>query len=232
MAENPILSGTGVAGLRNRGAEFDHVWKNQNHANKPKRLVIIFPLASGSSVPSGAVADATSVDPSGATSAAMFEMYINPDQIQMRHPTRSQVIQTIGGAYIDSFGYGLPVGTIAGTFGWGKDLSGHTGLDRMGTLKALYYGWQQLTTTLATPCHIMLAGNDRTDNLNMLVHFGDLEISRSKSSPLTVNYSLPFTVLTDYNGPVHPQVIPPIGTVPQDGGTPQSGPGSDPKKEH
>ena len=203
-----------------RGAPYDHTWLQAPKTGEPKRLVIIFPLAKGGNVPNGARPDPTALDPAGVTGSAVFEMYINPDQIQITHPTRSQVIQTIGGAYIDSFGYGLPTGSLSGTFGWGKDKDGRTGLDRMGTLKSLYHGWQQLTTTLATPCQMLLAGNASTDNINMLVHWGSLDITRSKASPLMLNYTLTFTVLRDYNGPSNPQILPPIGTVPQDGGTP------------
>lgn len=205
--------------FRERGAPFDHIWLNGGRAGQVKRLTIIFPTADGN-VPKGARADPVALDPAGQTSSAIFETFINPQQIQITYPTRTQVIQTIGGAFIDSFGYGLPQGQIGGTFGWGLDQDNQTGLDRRATLKKLYYGWQQLTTQTAPPCHLLLAGNDTSDNLNMLVHFLSYQETASMSAPLQYTYALNFCVIRDYNGPANPQYLPPIGTVPLDGGTP------------
>lgn len=219
---DPGNGGASNPNYRERGARYDHIWKLSSKTGQQKRLSIIFPLSKDAGIPSGATSTAP-LDPAGATKAATFEMYINPDQLQIRYPTRSQVIQTISGAYIDSFGYGLPTGVIEGSFGWGQDQNLATGLDRMGTLKKLYHEWQRLTTTLATPVQMLLPGNANTDRLNILAHLGDLTITSSKGSPLTISYSLNFTVLRDYNGPINPQVLPPIGTITSDGGTPDGG---------
>lgn len=214
---------TNTASFRERGAPYDHIWLNGTRTGKAKLLTLVFPTANGD-VPPGARPDPVSLDPAGKTSSAIFETFINPQQIQISYPTRTQVIQTIGGAYTDSFGYGLPQGQFTASFGWGLDNNNQTGLDRRATLKTLYQGWQELTTESGPPCHLMLAGNDTSDNLNMLVHFLSYQENTSVSAPFIYIYSMTFCVLRDYNGPANPQfIIPAIGTIsgtPLDGGTP------------
>jgi hypothetical protein len=195
---------------------------------KAKRLVIYFPIPGGIA-PAGAIADPATVKNGKATQAA-FEMFINPRQFSIRYPTRSQIIQTIGGAYVDSFGWGLPSGQLSGTFGWGTDALGHTGLERAATLKALYYGWQNLTVSDTALCHLMMAGNgtSKETDINMLIFPGELTYSRSESSPLMIDFTLPFTVMKDYNKVGGIVFYPPVGTIFIDGGAPPvSGEGDD-----
>jgi hypothetical protein len=206
-----------------RGAPYDHIWLNGTSRGQVKYLTIVFPTTDGD-VPVGVRADPVSLDPTGKTSSAIYEMFVNPQQVQISYPTRTQVIQTIGGAYTDSFGYGLPQGQISGIYGWGMDNAQRTGLDRRAAFKKLYQGWQQLTTQTSPPCHLMLAGNDTSDNLNMLIHFLTYQESSNSGSPLVYAYSFSFAVIRDYNGPANPQYIPPVGTVPLDAGTPGSQP--------
>jgi len=48
----------------------------------------------------------------------LFDFTINPQEYQMHEPTRQGTTQTLGGAWVDFYGLGLPRITMSGTTGW------------------------------------------------------------------------------------------------------------------
>ena len=182
-------------------------------SGQPKRVLLTF-------------SDAVAEWPSGAggrvgqergVAAVHYTLYVKPSQLQIRYPTRAQTMQTLGGAYIDTFGYGLPTGQIQGTFGWGKGLNGKTGVERMIALKKLYETWQAETIRKGYRLSELIVASDR---VHFEVFWGDLEITHSSNSPFLINYTLPFTVVRDRNGPPErPYSLPPVGVA--GGGTPE-----------
>lgn len=155
----------------------------------------------------------------GDNQTAFWRTYINPEQIQIRYPIRAQVIQTVGGVYFDSYGSGVPTGSISGTFGFGKDIKGQTGIQRLQLLRNLYNNWLESTvrTVKSADCSLMIP----SDDVYFYVYWGDLEVSRAKSSPFLVNYTLSFTVIKDErNTFTAREYKPPLGPTPYEGGTP------------
>ena len=146
-----------------------------------------------------------------------YVLYVKPQQLQIRYPTRAQVMQTLGGAYVDTFGYGLPTGQIQGTFGWGRDILGKTGVERMIALKKLYEKWQSESVLKGYRRSELIVASDR---VHFEVFWGDLEVAHTSNSPFLISYTLPFTVIRDRNGPAErPYGLPPVGVAP--GGTPE-----------
>lgn len=153
----------------------------------------------------------------GYPGTALWRTYANPDQLQIRYPVRAQTIQAVGGVFIDSYGGGLPTGTLSGTFGFGRDSNGKTGIDRLGDLRALYNNW--LETIVRTPSRSYLVSYSQ--RIHLWVFWGDLEITASKNSPFLVNYTLSFTATFDAGNLASTrEYSPPIGPSPVDGGTP------------
>ncbi len=151
------------------------------------------------------------------TGAAEYYLFVNPSQLQITYPTRAQAMQTLGGAFIDSFGYGLPTGQIQGTFGWGKDLGGFTGVERMFALRKLYEAWQSETIRKGYRVSELIVASDR---IHFEVFWGNLDIQRSANQPFLANYALPFTVVRDWFGPRdRVYSLAPVGTA--WGGTPE-----------
>jgi hypothetical protein len=212
--QDPTSSPGQPIGSRSNSSRGDNSYiETINGVARPKQVVLIFP-------------------PYASGDTGRFAMWINPDQLEIKRPTRAQAVQVIGGAYIDSFGFGLPTGSISGSFGWGKDLSGKTGIERMLELKDRYEHWQDSTVspTGPTDCELLVP----MDHISWLVFWGDLTITRSKQSPNTINYSLPFTVIFDQANRARRPYFPALGIVTTSGGTPpvkepEKGPGSENK---
>ena len=161
---------------------------NGDPAAGQARVFLLFPKPN-TPPPSGGGWPATSGE-----RQTVWECYVNPEQLEISYPTRGQIIQTLGGAYVDSFGYGLPSGQLSGTFGWGKDAYGKTGLSRLADLKALYENWQESTVALPTDSQLLVTygrnGGVASYNVFLTVYWQKLVISRSRASPLLANYTL------------------------------------------
>lgn len=162
----------------------------------------------------------------------LFVFPVNPTDVTMSVMPRLEVTQTLSGTYVDSLGKGVGQGQIAGTCGWGVPYgapgNGMTGLQRTLELKRLVEEWVNETVQRTTPqeaaCDLFI---DFSQQMYQVV-WGKMDIVQSQGSPFTVAYTLPFTVLYDYNSPV---VILPLGQLDQagapaaDGGTPTVQPG-------
>lgn len=154
----------------------------------------------------------------------LFTFQINPGDIQVVLPTRLTVTQTLGSPYVDSLGKGLGTGQMAGSFGWGvpldNPLHGKTGLEHFLEFKRLYEGWQNETVQRIEAskgaCDLFI---DFTQQMYQVV-FGQFQYNESRTSPFTVEYSLPFTILHDYNAPV---VVLPLAQLDQAAGAAESG---------
>lgn len=65
-----------------------------------------------------------------------YTMLLNPSDVSMDEPPRTNVIQTIGGAYVTDFGQGLPSVTMAGITGY------HARKNAVGVLVDGYTEWK------------------------------------------------------------------------------------------
>lgn len=162
----------------------------------------------------------------------LFTFPVNPRQVQIRVSPRIEVTQSLTGGYVDSLGKGLGSGSISGTCGWGVPYGdpgqGLTGLQRTLELKRLYEEWLNETVRRTPPslaaCDLFI---DFQQGLYQVV-WGDADFVQSESSPFTIQYTLPFTILYDYNSPVIElplRQLDAAGAPANDGGTPIVQPG-------
>lgn len=133
-------------------------------------------------------------------------LILNPQDFSQREPVRGQVVQTLGGAYVDDFGRGLPKVQISGNTGWRlKHMPDGAGLlDGWQAFKALrsdifrFYtdAKDEVRTFLHNPNYEMRWYNWGEDEY-YAIHPEDFQLQRSASNPLLYQYSFPFTCIRD-----------------------------------
>lgn len=126
---------------------------------------------------------------------------IRPEDLTRSDPSRLNVQQTLGGAWGDNFGPGIPQITISGTTGWRRGLSdGLDGSDRFTQLyEQVYSGWHQRRKDAVAagkdPDKVQLVFADALDNFAVVVAPNQFVLRRSKSRPLMFQYQIAMTVL-------------------------------------
>jgi len=187
----------------------------QNFYRPPDRT-----LANGQSSPFGVspISDETAaqlsfpyhtfviMDVKAGTILKQHTLVINPQDFTQKEPVRGQVVQTLGGAYVDDFGRGLPKVTIAGNTGWRLKYmpDGQGLLDGWQAFKALrsdifrYYtdAKDEVRTFLHNPNYELRWYNWGEDEY-YAIHPEDFQLQRSASNPLLYQYSFPFTCIRD-----------------------------------
>ena len=139
-------------------------------------------------------------------------LYIRPEDLQWTEPSRTSVQQTLGGAWCDTFGPGVP--TIV--------ISGHTGWRKAGPLTEIkdwesrfiqlhdtvYKKWHELIAAQVglnkAPGTIKLYFVDVLDQRSVVVAPNSFVLKRSKNRPLLMQYNLSLTVLEPTGKPVAP----------------------------
>lgn len=131
-----------------------------------------------------------------------YTLTLNPEEMTQREPTISEVTLTLGGAYVEDWGAGLPEITIKGTTGYSKK----TGVDGVET-----DGVQEFQSLRNDIFRYFLEPNGRakrtlTDTYELrFYNWADSEfyiiqprpfsLMRSKSRPLLYAYEWSFTCL-------------------------------------
>lgn len=145
----------------------------------------------------------------GNTILAEYTFLINPETTAYNFPSRSTVVQTLGGATIDHFGIGVPMITLTGTTGWGVrgNIDGFKAYKALQELYELYQfelGQQESRKTTQTrkyPVTALISGDlkieytDGPSQLTYRVHLQDLKINRTKARPLLFPFTLVMRVL-------------------------------------
>jgi hypothetical protein len=133
-------------------------------------------------------------------------LIINPQEMSQREATRAQVFQTLGGAYVDDFGRGLPKVSISGNTGWR--------LKYMPDGKGLLDGWQAFKTLRSDIFRYFTDAKDPVRpflrNVNYEMHWynwgedeyyaiqpEEFQLQRSASNPLLYQYTLSYTCIRD-----------------------------------
>lgn len=130
-----------------------------------------------------------------------IDFFIRPEELTRTHPSRVSVNQTLGGAWIDSFGEGLETTTISGTLGW---RTGPDGLDGGARLLAMreqtYDQWHSRRATAISvgsdPNQVQLLFVDTLNDYARVIVPQVFEIRRSKSRPLLANYRISFVAVS------------------------------------
>lgn len=126
---------------------------------------------------------------------------IRPEDLTRTDQSRLNVQQTLGGAWGDNFGPGIPQIMISGTTGWRRGVAdGLDGSERFTQLyEQVYQGWHQgRQNAIASgqdPDKVQLVFADALDNMAVVVTPNTFVLRRSKSRPLLFQYQIAMTVV-------------------------------------
>jgi hypothetical protein len=131
----------------------------------------------------------------------LFPLSIRPDDLTRTDTSRLNVAQTMGGAWADSWGAGLPSAQISGTTGWGQGIMP----DGMNQFKGLYdtvfTRWhKERAAQLAKggdPDGIKLLFVDVLDDFTWVIAPQQFVLKRSRSRPLLYQYQISFIQASD-----------------------------------
>ncbi len=129
-------------------------------------------------------------------------LFIRPEDMSITFPSRMSVNQTLGGAWVDTFGEGLQQTTISGTTGWRTAPDGKDGIDRLIELKAEFFTkWHDLRAAAikagTDPNEIKLRFVDTLNRYSRVIVPQVFEVRRSKSRPLLSMYRFSFTAVAN-----------------------------------
>jgi hypothetical protein len=142
------------------------------------------------------------------------KLYVRPEELTRTDPSRTTVQQTLGGAWGDEFGAGVPTINISGNTGWMTDSAAKDGIQRFIDLKTLVFDQWHAKRLAAyqsggRPDYVQLMFVDALDQFTSQVIPGQVVLRRSRSRPLLMQYQIPMTVTSDvlgaYSLPAAPQ---------------------------
>jgi len=155
-------------------------------------------------------------DPWAPSPIAEITLYVRPEELTRTDPSRTNVQQTLGGAWVDEFGHGVATINISGTTGWQTDVQAKDGMQRLTDLKSLVLdkwiaGRHRAYQSVGRPDDVQLLFVDALDGFVSNVVPGQFVLRRSRTRPLLVQYQLPMTVLSDITGTYSVPVAPSAG---------------------
>ncbi len=128
-------------------------------------------------------------------SLVLHTLLVNPSDFAQEEAGRGSVVQTLGGAYVQDFGIGLPTVTLSGTTGYstrtsaeGKKLDGYEEL--INFRARVYRKFLQAND----PAHAMYWYNWEDDE-HYEIQPQDFRVQRNKSEPTLYRYEFRFTCL-------------------------------------
>lgn len=142
---------------------------------------------------------------SGSGPVEAMALYVRPEELTRQDPSRVNVTQTLGGAWGDSFGPGVPMINISGTTGWRRDQAGDDGAARMEALRdRVMNEWHARRSKAVKagqdPSGVQLIFSDALDNFSVVVAPISIVLRRSRSRPLLCQYQIQMLVLQDAPG--------------------------------
>ncbi len=137
---------------------------------------------------------------SGAGSAEAVSLYVRPEDLTRQDPSRVTVNQTLGGAWADGFGPGVPMITIAGHTGWRRDQAGEDGEGRFRALRdQVFDQWHKRRAAAIKagrdPSGVKLVYSDALDSMACVVAPMNFVLRRSRQRPLLLQYQIQMAVL-------------------------------------
>jgi hypothetical protein len=144
-------------------------------------------------------------DQSTGAAPVSVSLVIRPEDLTRNDRSRVAVQQTLGGAWADNFGPGVPSITIAGHTGWRRRLVGddeRDGGERFVQLfKHVFTDWHTLRKDAIKngrdPDLVRMVFADALDGFAALVSIDSFVLRRSKQRPLLSQYQIALTVLSD-----------------------------------
>jgi hypothetical protein len=129
------------------------------------------------------------------------KLVIRPEELTRSEISRTTTHQTLGGAWADSFGKGLPTININGITGWGQGSLPNGELELKSLYKMVYTDWHDKRAKLAAkgvdPDKVKLIFNDELDGFTWVIALNSFILKRSKSRPLLSQYQISMTYLSD-----------------------------------
>lgn len=137
----------------------------------------------------------------GAGSSTRLDLPIRPEELTRQEPSRLTVVQTLGGAFADSFGAGVATLTLAGHCGW-RGSYFIPGEDAFAALRStVFQEWHarrsQAVTAGQDPSQVALFYADVLNNARYEVAPRSFVMRRSRSSPLLIRYQIVLAILDD-----------------------------------
>jgi len=127
-------------------------------------------------------------------------MAVRPEELTRSDASRLNVTQTLGGAWADNFGQGLPTIQIAGTTGWGQGAMPDGYQAFLALYKLIYVGWHQARAGLVKsnqdPNLVKLIFDDQLNGYTWVVAPTQFVLKRSKSRPLLSQYQINLTYVS------------------------------------
>lgn len=141
------------------------------------------------------------VDDQNDGSSSSLTLAIRPEDLNRAEPMRVSVVQTLGGAFADDFGRGLPTIQIAGHTGWNRYTDG--GLDGAERFQQLY---DKIITEVQSRREAAVLRGDNPDRVRLIfadglnnkvdvVKLTQFSLRRNKARPLLAQYSISMTAL-------------------------------------
>lgn len=126
---------------------------------------------------------------------------INPEELTQREPARTEIIQTIGGAYVEDWGAGLIEFTIRGTTGYRKrNIEGREtdGFQEFKNLRSDIYRYflnPEGASKRDSKDSYALNFYNWEDGEYYQIHPKNFQLNRSKQRPLLYTYDFSFVCL-------------------------------------
>lgn len=129
------------------------------------------------------------------------DLVIRPEDLTRTDTSRMNVQQTLGGAWADNFGPGVPIVNIAGNTGWrGQGFLGADGETRFRQLfDQVFTQWHERREDAVLqgrdPDLVQLIFSDTLDQFSGVVAPTSFVLRRSKASPLLCRYQISMAIL-------------------------------------
>lgn len=148
----------------------------------------------------------------GDGTATYMTLPIRPEELTRTEPSRVNAVNSLGGAWVDSFGRGLTTLTISGHTGWGNN-GGGSGISHFNVLRDEFIKlWHTLRRQRSDrgedPNAVRLIFIDALNG----PYVADIvpmtfTLRRSKSHPLLMMYNIVFTVTKDKAENPYPELL-------------------------
>ena len=128
------------------------------------------------------------------------QLIIRPEDLTRTEPSRLMTHQTLGGAWADNFGPGIPTVQISGTTGWRTSALNGLGefIDLHETIYTAWHTERALASEAGLdPNKVKLIFSDILDEFTWVVAPQTFVLRRNKSRPLLSQYQISMTWLSD-----------------------------------
>jgi len=130
---------------------------------------------------------------------ADIDLIIRPEDVNINNPSRNKTTQTLGSAWLDSWGKGIVRIRISGTTGWRGDgiKDGYAYFKEL--KQSVYDLWHELRANKVSqgvdPGDIQLVYIDQLNEVAVVVEPSSFDLKRNKKQPLIAKYDISMTVL-------------------------------------